>query len=167
VPAISIDALTARYFERYDRNRDGAIGMQGAIHGSGGRGPSEAAVHSSRFHDPKTGRDFGKWNASAPDFIRFPGARALVLEDQFVSSERFFFAADKDGDRRVTRIEVADAIRLFDTDKDGKLSDAERAMLGAEYGEVRGTVSYSFRPQHFVRALQGDVDDLGGDILAD
>lgn len=92
----SISSITNQIFNSYDRNGDGCISLKpgGKYEGS----------HTEREYQSSFDRD--------------------IITVTRYSHDKLFKAADKNNDGMVCKQEMADVIKLFDKNKDGKLTNS-------------------------------------------
>ena len=138
---IGVDDLANRIMERYDRNKDGKIKLEGA------NPHNQAYAATSEMHEKTVANNqvIGLTHGDAVVYNPYK-----VYESERVTMADMFKSADKDGDKFATKQEVKETIALFDEDKDGFIEDninpfkkSELEKMEDKFPEERKTETYS------------------------
>lgn len=128
--SISVETLTHRIMERYDRNRDGKIDLKTKNNHHNDKNMYYVEDMSEKVVA----------NTHTTQYSNAPGS--LFFETNFLSLSELFTAADTNNDDVTTREEVKAFLSLYDEDGDGELYDSsnpfstsELEKLEAEYPE--------------------------------
>lgn len=109
---MTVDTLTNLVLQYYDSNRDGAVNLN--------KGTAFEGERLSRRVQPTYDSD--------------------IVTLSWVSHSRLFADADRNKDNLASRDEIRDVIRLFDTNMDAQLDDAELANYQRMYTEDHGVI---------------------------